>query len=108
MSAWEWFEAAIRVVAFVSMGAAALRGFRRARQQGAAATAAGVITTLLVLFYLVGGVLLVAGYFIFTAPQYPILFGIAAIAYFVGGFYAVGKIGGYMDSRLKRTVRSPG
>lgn len=67
-----------------------------------------MITTLLVLCYIVGGVLLVAGDFIFKAPQYPVLFGTAAIVYFAGGLFAVAKIGGDMDSRLKRLVRWPG
>jgi hypothetical protein len=108
VSTWDWFEGAIRLFVAISMGAGAVRGFRRARQQGFAASIPTGITTVLLLLYLVGGVLLVAGYFIFKAPQHAILFGIAAIVYFVGGFLAVANIGGYLESRLTRTVRWPG
>jgi hypothetical protein len=108
MGTWEWVEGAIRLFTVISMGASAVRGFRRARQQGFARTAVVAITAWLFLLYLVGGVLLIAGYFIFEAPAHAVPFGLLAIAYVAGGFMTVGKIGGYLESRLTRTVRWPG
>ena len=101
--AWsDWLEALLRVFVVVSAMIGARRAYRRSRIEGRAATLATFVTTLLLLAYIIAGVLLFTWYGVFAYPRLFALFLVGAVVYVLGGFWAVAKIGAYLDTRARR------
>ena len=98
----DWLEALLRVFVLVSAIIGARRAYLRSRIDGRAVTLATFVTTLLLLAYIVAGVLLFTWYGVFAYPRLFALFLVGAVAYVVGGFWAVARIGAYLDTRARR------
>ena len=102
MDTTDWLVAIGRVFVVVSAITGARRAYLRSRIEGRGAIVATAATALLMLAYLVGGVLLFTWYGVFAYPRLFALFLVGAVVYVLGGFWAVAKIGAYLDTRARR------
>lgn len=106
MSESSFFDAAVRLIVAVGMLLGAYRAYRVAKANGTWSGKAALINTLLALLFVVFGVVLAVGGGIELAPEHPILFGLLAAAYFIGGFYGLLRVMNRVEQRYGSGARA--